>query len=235
MAERTSSATVERVVVSVDRSAPDATFAMAVQLASSFGSELIGVCIEDINLVRCVELPFTRQVSLLSAQPRAVDVAALERQLQVREQHARARFDALVEGLDVPRSFRVLRSALSLTKPVVTGGVVTSVVIDTEREIPSLVEIGVAAARDRGSTLQFLCLAAPEQASTDLRSEVAAELETLRCRLQWKWLSPGGATLSGSITTSGPVVASAVRIRALSERELAELLDRAGGPLIAVT
>ena len=80
------------------------------RLAQELQAELLGLFIEDVELLRFAALPFAREVGFPSASRRAMDLGALERQMRVQ---ARALEDALAAVLGpAPAgwSFRVERT-----------------------------------------------------------------------------------------------------------------------------
>jgi K+-sensing histidine kinase KdpD len=73
----------ERVVVALDASANSrATLRAAAQLALQLQAELEGLFIEDDNLLRLCNLPFSQEVGLFSATARRLDSGAIEREFR---------------------------------------------------------------------------------------------------------------------------------------------------------
>jgi len=72
-------------------------------------AELLGIFIEDVELLRFAALPFAREIGGASAQARQVDVAALEKQLRA-QARALERDIAAVLGAG-SWSLRVARSS----------------------------------------------------------------------------------------------------------------------------
>ena len=66
----------------VQESAP--AVAMATELARALRLRLLGVFVEDIDLLRFAGLPFAREVCLSSATSRPLDALAMTRALQQR-------------------------------------------------------------------------------------------------------------------------------------------------------
>ena len=80
------------------------------RLAQELQAELLGLFIEDVELLRFAALPFAAEVGFPSASRRAMDLNALERQMRVQ---ARALEDALAAVLGPAQagwSFRVERT-----------------------------------------------------------------------------------------------------------------------------
>ena len=81
MAASTSS--IKQILVAVDGS-PSSLSALenSVELAARLNAELVGLFVEDINLLRATQLPFTREISFFSSGLRRLEAAELERQLR---------------------------------------------------------------------------------------------------------------------------------------------------------
>ena len=98
-----------RVVVALDaRPASRGALDAAAALAARFQAELVGLFIEDLNLLNMSALPFTR---LAGAGPLSsgVDRATVERLLRRASGEMRAMVARLAEQAPVPWSFRVVR------------------------------------------------------------------------------------------------------------------------------
>ncbi|HHP7234546.1 MAG TPA: universal stress protein, partial [Desulfobacterales bacterium] len=82
MAERKTS--IERILVALDASpASVSALQTAVELAARLGARLVGLFVEDMNLLRVTQLPFAREISLFSPWFRRLESGELERQLRV--------------------------------------------------------------------------------------------------------------------------------------------------------
>ncbi len=82
----------------------------AARLARRFGAELLGLFLEDEDLLRLASLPFA-QVIGHGPRPMRLDRATMERTLRRAEADARARFDRAAAAHDVTGSFRVVRAS----------------------------------------------------------------------------------------------------------------------------
>ena len=80
------------------------------QLARQLQAELLGLFIEDIDLVRLAALPLAAEVGSASAMRRALDPAAIERALQAEASRLRQSL-AVALGSEVAWSFRVTRAS----------------------------------------------------------------------------------------------------------------------------
>ena len=81
------------------------------QLAQEMQAELLGLFIEDVELLRFAALPFAREVGFPSAALRAIDLAALERQLRAQADGLRQALAAALDPTAVSWSFRVARAS----------------------------------------------------------------------------------------------------------------------------
>jgi nucleotide-binding universal stress UspA family protein len=101
---------IRRILVALDASTHDpALLDAAALLAAHLEAELAGLFIEDLNLLRSAELPFVRQVSLLTAAAEDFDAPSTERELKAMAGRAERRIAAAAEPRRVKWSFRVVR------------------------------------------------------------------------------------------------------------------------------
>jgi nucleotide-binding universal stress UspA family protein len=105
---------IRRILVALDAS-PQSLAAMeaAVQLAAILQADLEGLFVEDINLFRLAELPFSHEVGSYSARARRINSEDIRRQLHAHAQLARRRMLALAERSNLRWSFRVTRGAIT--------------------------------------------------------------------------------------------------------------------------
>jgi nucleotide-binding universal stress UspA family protein len=88
---------------------------------------LLGLFIEDINLLRLARLPFAQEVGLHTALRRRLDTSEMERQLRTQAVCVRRAFAQLTERAQVRRSFRVVRGAV--TEEILRAGEEADIVI----------------------------------------------------------------------------------------------------------
>jgi len=98
---------IRRILVALDAS-PHSLSALeaAAELAASFRAELLGLFVEDINLLRSAQLPFAREVGLFSGTLRQLDSQRVARQLRARAGQARQALATAAERAQVQWSFR---------------------------------------------------------------------------------------------------------------------------------
>jgi nucleotide-binding universal stress UspA family protein len=105
---------VRRILAAVDAApASEAVLATAAQLASAFDAELIGIFVEDINLLRLAGLPFAREVSWSTAVELHLDYERMERTLRGRAAHAQQAVVNVTTQLKLRSSLQVVRGQIA--------------------------------------------------------------------------------------------------------------------------
>lgn len=154
MSEGVPEVTIRRILIAIDAS-PHSMAALhaAAELASHLGAELVGLYVEDINLLRMAELPFSREVSYYSATLRLVNRDEIEKEIRGQARRARLAFSTIAERKHVRSSFRVTR------------GVITTELLQAAAEV-DLVTMGKAGwsrQKQMGSTARLVVAQAPQQ------------------------------------------------------------------------
>jgi nucleotide-binding universal stress UspA family protein len=113
MAERPSP--IRRILVALDAS-PASRFAIetAVGLASRSRAEVVGLFVEDINLLRVARLPFVREIATFSHAARPLEPGEMERQLRGQAERMRRALSLAADLRDVPWQFRVRRGPVAV-------------------------------------------------------------------------------------------------------------------------
>jgi nucleotide-binding universal stress UspA family protein len=102
--------TIRRILVALDASQPSlAALEAAVELATRLRAELLGLFVEDVNLLRLAGLPFAREIHLPSATIRPINGPTLERELHAWAARVRQILAAAASQARVDWSFRVVR------------------------------------------------------------------------------------------------------------------------------
>jgi len=105
---------LRRIVVGLDASPPSqAALKVAVVLAARCEAELVGLFVEDANLLRLVALPFAAEMGGFSARRRQLDAAEVERELRAHAGRVRRILQALAEPARVRWEFRVARGTIA--------------------------------------------------------------------------------------------------------------------------
>jgi nucleotide-binding universal stress UspA family protein len=105
---------IRRILVALDASGSSlSALQNAVELAARLESELIGLFVEDINLLRVTQLPFVREISYYSTALRPLQSVELERQLRAQAQQMRRIMARLAEHRGVSWRLRVERGSVA--------------------------------------------------------------------------------------------------------------------------
>lgn len=105
---------IDRIVVALDSSpASQAALEAAVELALGFKARLVGLFVEDINLVRLAEISFTQEVGLFSGASRRLEVQYIERQFRSQARQARQALERLAHNTDLEWTFQVVRGNIA--------------------------------------------------------------------------------------------------------------------------
>jgi hypothetical protein len=106
--------TFRRIVLGFATTGSEPAVQAATELARAMQLSLLGLFVEEVDLLHLAALPFAAEVSFPSALTRRLDPAAMERSLRARSRHARESLSRRLEGLSLRWDFAVVRgSALS--------------------------------------------------------------------------------------------------------------------------
>lgn len=147
--------TVRRIVVGLDTGPRTrAALEAAAHLAASMQAELVGLFVEDVELLHFAGLPFAREVGYPSASLRPLDVAAMERALRAAAEEVRRTLATVAAHGPLSWSFRTARGAVpdALRAAAAEGGIVVTCALRVALRAP----------------IALLCSAAlpPEQAAS---------------------------------------------------------------------
>lgn len=102
--------TIRTIAVALDCSPHSkASLEAAAKMAARLSADLVGIFVEDTNLLRMAGLPFTEEVRLYSSTTTKLDEAQLERLLRLQAREARELLERTAEALTVRHTFRVMR------------------------------------------------------------------------------------------------------------------------------
>ncbi len=104
---------INRILIAMDNSpASLASVEAAAELAAGFGAELIGLFVEDQNLVRVAELSFTQEVGIFSGTSRRLQARQVEWHFRGQAQQAQRALEQIAAEAGVEWSFRVARGLI---------------------------------------------------------------------------------------------------------------------------
>jgi nucleotide-binding universal stress UspA family protein len=114
MSEPPEERTIRRILVALDASRHSvAALEAAAELAADLEAELLGLYVEDVNLLHAAALPFTREVRYLARAATELNDAAMQRQLRAQARRVRRALEAVAARLEVAHSFRTVRGRVS--------------------------------------------------------------------------------------------------------------------------
>jgi nucleotide-binding universal stress UspA family protein len=112
---------VRRVLVALDPSPHGrAALAEAIALAERQGAEIVGLFVEDEELLRFARLPFAREFGVCDPRGRALEPGGMERRLRAQAMAMRRAMEREAARTQLSWSFRVARG--SVAKEVVAAG-----------------------------------------------------------------------------------------------------------------
>lgn len=107
-------ATPRRVLVALDASPSSRdTAEAAARLAAHLRAELVGLFVEDADLLSLAAQPFARRLDLLSGAVRSAEQAQVERELRLQARRARQLLEEIAGRRDIAWSFRVTRGPVA--------------------------------------------------------------------------------------------------------------------------
>ena len=113
MSEEGQGLEIRRILVALDASPHSlAALEAAIELAGRFHAELAGIFVEDADLLRSTQLPFSREVSVFSATRRELDTRELERQFRARSRRIERLLAGATQAAKIRWTYRVVRGAV---------------------------------------------------------------------------------------------------------------------------
>ena len=106
--------TIQRILVALDASTHSlAALKAAAELAASLHAELIGLFVEDENLLHLAGLPFAHEVRTPSAASEPIDSDKMEQDLHLQASQARYALEEAAERVNARWSFKVVRGQVT--------------------------------------------------------------------------------------------------------------------------
>ncbi len=104
---------MRRIAVTLDALEVSAqALEQAVRLAERMGAQLEGIFIEDIDLIEISELPFVKEVRLVSRSETKIDLARMEHELRALARRAERLLSEQARRHNVEWSFRIWRGSI---------------------------------------------------------------------------------------------------------------------------
>lgn len=114
MSARDPCADLRRILVAMDQGpSARATLETAASLAAALHAELVGLFVEDTELLAAADLPVTHSIPRFARERALLDAASMERAMRVSAHRANVAVAAVAERLRLHWSFRVLRGGLA--------------------------------------------------------------------------------------------------------------------------
>lgn len=105
---------IERILVALDASTSSlAALQASAGLAAALQADLVGIFVEDVNLLRFSALPFAQEQRWPAARRQQLDEQQMEHQLRLRASQARRALAAAADQLEVAWTFRVVRGQVT--------------------------------------------------------------------------------------------------------------------------
>ena len=100
----------QRILVALDGSPHSlAALQAAVTLARELEAELIGLFVEDVNLVRLARLPFTQEIQLTTARRQPLDSREMDQALRWQAKRLRRALQEAAAAANIPAQFKSVR------------------------------------------------------------------------------------------------------------------------------
>jgi len=110
MNNHTTDASLRRILVALDSSLEGgARIEAAAALAARCGAELLGLFVEDVDLLHLAGLPFAHEIAHTTASRRALDSVTMERTLRAQAEELRRHLESSAARAHVTCSFRIAR------------------------------------------------------------------------------------------------------------------------------
>ena len=104
---------IQRVAIALDACHQSSqALQAAAEMAASLQAELEGIFIEDINLIRLAELPFTREIRPFSMTEETVDVKRMEQELRSLARQQQQKLELVAREKGIRCSFRIRRGQI---------------------------------------------------------------------------------------------------------------------------
>lgn len=114
MNEKEDTQPVRRILVALDASPHSLTaLAAAARLAQELQAALMGLFVEDVNLLKLAQLPFAQEIHYPRATTQKLDAPLMEKRLREQADQAKESLRQIAEQASLAWSFRVSRGAVT--------------------------------------------------------------------------------------------------------------------------
>lgn len=157
-----------RILVALDASGDSlAALEAAATLAGEIEAEILGLFIEDIDLLNLAALPFSREARRLSANGGILDPAQIERELRGQQVVARRALERVATTRRLRWSFRVVRGRVETELLLAAEQADLVAVGKGSRPISGAVKLGSTARMVGLRTLRSVLFVAPAEMTPD--------------------------------------------------------------------
>jgi hypothetical protein len=158
---------MRRIAITLDAfEVSPAALEQAVLLAERMGAQLEGIFVEDIDLIQLAELPFLREVRLVSRSVNQISLHRMEQELRVLARRAERLLGEQASRHNVAWSFRVWRGSIDTEL----------LAVDVEADVFALTRLGARLVRlpvvSTGSTTVSVLFTASEASLRALETAV---------------------------------------------------------------
>ncbi len=145
---------IRRILIALDASpASQAALDLAADLAIRYQAELIGIYVEDINLLRSADIPFTQEIGFYSASARQINSSHIERELRAHARRVEQLLSSIAQRANLRWSFRS-------TRGLIPGELIAAA---AESDMIILGKSGWSGRKQIGSTAREVAVQAPIQ------------------------------------------------------------------------
>jgi nucleotide-binding universal stress UspA family protein len=145
---------LRRILIALDASpASQAALELAVDLAARHEAELVGIYVEDINLIRSADISFTVEVGEFSAIPRHMNRLIVEHEMKAHARRIKEMLASIAGRANLRWTFRSVRG-------LIPGEIITAA---EETDLVILGKKGWSEGKQMGSTARKLAALSPVQ------------------------------------------------------------------------
>ena len=138
---------IKRILIALDASQQSLlALDIAAEIATKFQAELIGIYVEDINLVRLADFPFSREIGRFSANSRSFDALQIQRLMHAHARYIQRNLSDTARRTKLRWSMQIMRGSIS--DELLTAAQASDLIV--------LGKTGWSGRREPGSTVQTI-------------------------------------------------------------------------------